>query len=88
GKEKEGGGKYGTTGSSSVFIYADHVEAENLTFENSFDRTKVDTTDTQAVAVYAKGNRMTFKYVRFIGRQDTLFVNDGTQYFYQCYIEG
>jgi len=88
GKEKEGGGKYGTTGSSSVFIYADHVEAENLTFENSFDRTKVDTTGTQAVAVYTKGNRMTFKHVRFIGRQDTLFVNDGTQYFYQCYIEG
>lgn len=88
GKEKEGGGRYGTSGSASVFIYADDFEAENLTFENSFDRTKVDTTGTQAVAVYAKGNRMIFKHSRFIGRQDTLFVNDGAQYFDQCYIEG
>ncbi|QHZ45643.1 MULTISPECIES: pectinesterase family protein [Bacillus] len=88
GKEKEGGGRYGTSGSASVFIYADDVEARNLTFENSFDRTKVDTDGTQAVAVYAKGNRMMFKNSRFIGRQDTLFVNDGTQYFDRCYIEG
>ncbi|MGR3208182.1 pectinesterase family protein [Bacillus glycinifermentans] len=88
GKEKEGGGRYGTSGSATVFIYADHVQVENITFENSFDRTKVDTDGTQAVAVYAKGNRIVFKDARFLGRQDTLFAKDGTQYFDQCYIEG
>ncbi|ASB90733.1 pectinesterase family protein [Bacillus sonorensis] len=88
GKEKEGGGEYGTSGSATVFIYADHFRAENLTFENSFDRTKTDTAGTQAVAVYSKGSRISFKHARFLGRQDTLFVNDGEQYFDNCYIEG
>lgn len=71
-----------------MFIYADHFRAENLTFENSFDRTKTDTAGTQAVAVYSKGSRISFKHARFLGRQDTLFVNDGEQYFDNCYIEG
>ncbi|MEH7336223.1 pectinesterase family protein [Neobacillus drentensis] len=88
GKAKPEGGTYGTTGSASVYIYGDDFTAENLTFENSFDEQSVNVTNKQAVAVYARGDRQTFKNSRFIGNQDTLYVNGGTQYFYQSYIEG
>lgn len=88
GKEKPTGGTYGTSGSASVYLYADDFTAENMTFENSFDESSVDVKNKQAVAVYTRGDRMTFKNVRFIGNQDTLYTNGGSQYFYQCYIEG
>jgi pectin methylesterase-like acyl-CoA thioesterase len=88
GKEKPGGGTYGTTGSASVYVYGDDFTAENLTFENSFDEQSVNVSNKQAVAVYARGERQIFKNSRFIGNQDTLYVNGGTQYFYQSYIEG
>ncbi|WP_019394632.1 pectinesterase family protein [Priestia filamentosa] len=88
GKEKPGGGTYGTSGSASVYIYGNDFTAENLTFENSFDEKSVDIKDEQAVAVYTKGERQVFKNTRFIGNQDTLYTKEGTQYFYKCYIEG
>ncbi len=88
GRAKPEGGTYGTTGSASVYIYGDDFTAENLTFENSFDEQSVNVNNKQAVAVYARGDRQTFKNSRFIGNQDTLYVNGGTQYFYQSYIEG
>ncbi|WP_231507710.1 pectinesterase family protein [Bacillus sp. UNC41MFS5] len=88
GKSKPGGGTYGTTGSASVYVYGDDFTAENITFENSFDEQSVNVSNKQAVAVYARGERQTFRNSRFIGNQDTLYVNGGTQYFYQSYIEG
>ncbi|WP_257535570.1 pectinesterase family protein [Mesobacillus foraminis] len=88
GKPKPGGGTYGTTGSASVYVYGDDFTAENLTFENSFDEQSVDVKDKQAVAVYTRGERQAFINSRFIGNQDTLYVREGTQYFYQSYIEG
>jgi pectin methylesterase-like acyl-CoA thioesterase len=88
GKPKPGGGTYGTTGSASVYVYGDDFTAENITFENSFDEQSVDVKDKQAVAVYARGERQKFINTRFIGNQDTLYVNNGSQYFYQSYIEG
>ncbi|MEH7304610.1 pectinesterase family protein [Neobacillus drentensis] len=88
GKAKPEGGTYGTTGSASVYIYGDDFIAENLTFENSLDEQSVNVSNKQAVAVYARGERQTFRNSRFIGNQDTLYVNGGTQYFYQSYIEG
>lgn len=88
GKQKPTGGTYGTTGSASVYVYGDDFTAENITFENSFDEKSVDVKDKQAVAVYTRGERQSFKNTRFIGNQDTLYTNGGTQYFYQSYIEG
>ncbi len=55
--------------------------------ENSFDESLVEG-GSQAVAVYTRGDRMKFHNVRFIGNQDTLYANAGTQYFSQCYNEG
>lgn len=87
GKEKPGGGTYGTSGSASVFVYANDFSAENLTIENTFDES-TDTKGKQAVALRISGERGSFKNVRFLGNQDTLYTYAGSQYFYQCYIEG
>lgn len=86
-KERPEGGTYGTSGSASVYLYANDFSAKNMTMENSFDERLVEG-GSQAVAVYTRGERMKFHNVRFIGNQDTLYVNDGTQYFTNCYIEG
>ncbi|WP_088105507.1 pectate lyase [Halalkalibacter urbisdiaboli] len=87
GRENGVGGTLGTSGSATAFLQADDFTAENLTFENSFDE-RTETDGKQAVAVNSSGERMTFKNVRFLGNQDTLLTNGGTQYFYQSYIEG
>lgn len=88
GKLKEDGTKYGTTGSSTAFLYADNFQAENLTFANTHLRDQYQDDGSQAVAVKSQGDKMVFKNVRFLGHQDTLYANQGRQYFSDCYIEG
>lgn len=66
----------------STFINANDFRAENITFENSFG------TGSQAVALLADADRVVFENCRFLGWQDTLFVNGGRQFFKDCYIEG
>ncbi|MFC0558284.1 pectinesterase family protein [Halalkalibacter alkalisediminis] len=87
GKQKDCGKLYGTSGSASMYVFADDFKAENLTIENSFDYA-LDVNGKQAVAAYTSGRRMIFKHVRFLGHQDTLYANSGTQYFYKCYMRG
>jgi pectinesterase len=80
---------YGTTGSASVTIIAKDFVAENITFENSFDPSESDINGgRQAVAIKTEGDRLLFRNCRFLGRQDTLYANEGRQYFVNCYIEG
>lgn len=88
GREKPTGGTYGTSGSATVFVYANDFKATNLTIRNTFDRNSVETTGTQAVALYARGERMIFDHVRLLGRQDTLYAHSGSQYYVNSYIEG
>ncbi len=82
------GGTLGTTGSASVTIAGAGFQAENITFENSYDEAAYGS--SQAVAVLAKADKMIFKGCSFKGNQDTLYANgDGCrQYYYNCYIEG
>ena len=42
----------------------------------------------QAVALLARGDRLVFRDVSLKGWQDTLYVNDGRQYYVDSYIEG
>jgi pectin methylesterase-like acyl-CoA thioesterase len=87
GKLKDCGRTYGTSGSASMYVFADDFLAENITIENSFDYNQpVD--GKQAIAAYTSGKRMIFKQVRFLGHQDTLYASAGTQYFFQCYMKG
>ncbi len=82
------GGTLGTTGSASVTIAGAGFQAENITFENSYDEAAYGS--SQAVAVLAKADKMIFRGCSFKGNQDTLYANgDGCrQYYSNCYIEG
>ena len=66
----------------AVYVNANDFRAENVTFENSFG------TGSQAVALFVDAERATFEHCRFLGWQDTLFVNGSRHYFKDCYIEG
>ncbi|GIP45605.1 hypothetical protein J45TS6_40640 [Paenibacillus sp. J45TS6] len=73
----------GTSNSSGFKVLANDYSAERLTIMN-------DAGDDagQAVALYTKGDRMTFREVNLKGYQDTFYANDGRQYFVDSYIEG
>lgn len=66
------GGAVGTTGSASTTINGNHFIAANLTFANS-------TPDNiaQAVALKTNSDCNLFKNVRFVGFQDTLYLDGG-----------
>jgi pectinesterase len=78
------GENMGTSGSSSLYIYANGFEASNMTFENSAGAVG------QAVAVFVAGDQVAFRNCRFLGNQDTLYTWGKTsrQYYADCYIEG
>jgi len=76
------GKKIGTLGSESVVIEADNFIAENLTFENPSGA------EEPAVAVRTMGDRQIFRNCRFIGWQDTLWIDSRRMYFTDCYFEG
>ncbi|WP_203917878.1 pectinesterase family protein [Rugosimonospora africana] len=95
GTPKPGGGTYGTSGSASVTIDGNDFTARNLTFSNSFDEAAhPEITSQQAVAVLTHADRLVFDNVRFLGNQDTLYVNSpaattvSRAYFRSCYVEG
>jgi PelA/Pel-15E family pectate lyase len=66
----------------STLINAVDFRAENLTFENTFG------VGSQAVALFVDADRAEFRNCRFLGWQDTLFVNGAHHSFKDCYIEG
>lgn len=65
-----------------VVILADDFKADRLTFRN----TSGD--HGQALALRIDGDRAVVTNSRMLGWQDTLMVNNGRQYFRNCYIEG
>ncbi|HET7625545.1 MAG TPA: pectinesterase family protein [Verrucomicrobiae bacterium] len=77
-----GGGKLGTFRTPSTTIDAEDFTAENVTFENSAGAVG------QALAIAVNGDRCVFRNCRFLGWQDTMFLNRGRQYFENCYIAG
>lgn len=76
------GSPIGTFKTPSTTLDADNFTAENLTFENSAGPVG------QALAIRVDGDRATFCNCRFLGWQDTIFLNRGRQYFENCYIDG
>jgi pectinesterase len=71
-----------TTG-GTVMVTGNDFSAANMTFKNS-----APDGSAQAVALMSKGLRHQFINCRFVSYQDTLYVNTGTQYFRNCYIQG
>ena len=72
----------GTFRTPSTVIDADDFVAENITFENAAGP------KGQALAIRVDGDRATFRKCRFLGWQDTIFLNRGRHYFEDCYITG
>ncbi|MBR6589603.1 MAG: hypothetical protein IKK67_03965 [Bacteroidaceae bacterium] len=83
-KQNAFGENKGTSGSSSIYIYASDFYAENITFENTAGPVG------QAVACFVAGDRAHFKKCRFLGFQDTLYTwgRNSRQYYEECYVEG
>ncbi len=76
------GKQIGTFRTPTVFIDADDFTVENLTLENSAGP------KGQALAVRVDGDRVVFRNCRFLGWQDTVFIDRGRHYFENCYIAG
>lgn len=76
------GEAYGTSGSSSSFIYGEGFYTKDITFENSAGPVG------QALAIYIGGDKAVFVNCRFLGYQDTMYGGRVRQYFKNCYIEG
>lgn len=83
-KQNVFGENKGTSGSSSIYIYASDFYAENIIFENTAGPVG------QAVACFVAGDRVHFKKCRFLGFQDTLYTwgRNSRQYYEECYVEG
>lgn len=65
-----------------VVILGNNFQADNITFQN----TSGD--HGQALALRSDGDRAVFQHCRMLGWQDTLRVDDGRDYFTNCYIAG
>ena len=72
----------GTFRTPTATIDAEDFAAVNITFENSAGP------KGQALAIRVDGDRAAFWNCRFIGWQDTIFINRGREYFENCYVEG
>lgn len=72
----------GTFRTPTMTIDADGFSAENLTFENAAGPVG------QALALRVDGDRVVFRNCRFLGWQDTIFLNRGRQYFEDSFIAG
>jgi pectinesterase len=92
---KPDGTPWGTSGSASVTISGHDFTAINLTFANTFDEAAhPEITNRQAVAVLTRADRLVFDRVRFLGNQDTLYLNSPSVSMVSrvllrgCYVEG
>ena len=72
----------GTFRTPTVQVDGDGMVWENLTIANSAGPVG------QALALRVDGDRVVFRQCRFLGWQDTIFVNRGRHYFADCCIEG
>ncbi len=99
--DRSAGQNGGTLHSATVNVTADNFLAENITFENDFNRTHPQLPEgSQALALFVTGDRAIFQNVRLLGNQDTLFLGSRNcsqntegctptrQYFSNCYVAG
>jgi polygalacturonase len=101
--DRSAGTAGGTLHSATVNVTGDDFRAENITFQNDFNRTHPQLpAGSQALALLVIGDRAIFHNVRLLGNQDTLFTGSrhctgqgesrscipARQYFSDCYIEG
>lgn len=81
----ESGQKLGTFRTATFTNYADNVQLENITIQNTAGHGK---DIGQALALYLAGDCCTVRNVALLGNQDTLFTSKGRHYFRNCIIKG
>ena len=99
--DKSAGTAGGTLHSATVNITADNFVAEDITFENDFNKTHEQVSaGSQALALMVTGDRAVFHNVRLLGNQDTVYAGNRScgadkpvcipsrQYFSDCTIAG
>jgi polygalacturonase len=98
--DRSAGQNGGTLHSATVNVTADNFFAENITFQNDFNRTHPQLpAGSQALALLVTGDRAIFHNVRLLGNQDTVYLGTRCgpdrqqcvptrQYFSDCYVEG
>lgn len=99
-KPRGDGTTYGTAGSATVAVFAEHFRAKNLTIANDWiegsDNAENPSANQAALALWALGDHLVMQHVRLVGNQDTLCA-DGNgsldtlptrQLYRDCYIEG
>ena len=99
--DRSAGANGGTLHSATVNVTADNFFAENITFENDFNRTHPQLpAGSQALALLVTGDRAIFHNMRLLGNQDTVYAGsrncrpDGQncvpsrQFFSDSYIAG
>lgn len=99
--DRSAGENGGTLHSATVNVSGDNFFAENITFENDFNRTHPQLPKgSQALALKVTGDRAIFHNVRLLGNQDTVYAGSkgcsahesdcvpARQYFDDCYIAG
>ncbi len=98
--DRSAGQNGGTLHSATVNVTADNFFAENITFQNDFNRTHEQTSQgSQALAINVTGDRAVFHNVRLLGNQDTVYLGTRCepdrqdcvptrQYFSDCYVAG
>ncbi len=67
---------------AGTVVLGDNFQARNVTIQN----TSGD--HGQALALRVDGDRAVFNHCRILGWQDTLMLNDGRDYFTNCYLAG
>jgi pectin methylesterase-like acyl-CoA thioesterase len=99
--DRSAGANGGTLHSATVNVTADNFLAENVTFQNDFNRTHPQLyAGSQALALLVTGDRALFHNVRLLGNQDTVYAGSrnctpngqpcipARQYFSECLIAG
>ena len=99
--DRNAGENGGTTHSATVNVTADNFFAENVTFENDFNKTHPQLpAGSQALALLVTGDRAVFHNVHLLGNQDTVYAanhscpadakscSPSRQYFSDCLIAG
>lgn len=89
GSEYEAGGDMSLRCATYIQAGATGFSAENLTFANDYVYSTPDNkSNKSADALRIDANNTTFINCTLTGVQDTLYVHQGSQYFYRCQING
>src|SRR5262245_19934693 len=77
-----------TFANSTDTPYIVNVAHQAVSPQGSYATVQTQTSNSQAVALKIQGDQQAFQDCKFLGYQDTLYVNGGRAYFKDCYVNG